>query len=122
VWDALADIAAHVEWMADARAIRFTSTTTTGVGTTFDCDTKVGPFRLTDRMEVTGWDPERSMSVRHVGLVTGEGRFDLSPHRRGTTVTWSETLRFPWWIPSRPAAFVLRLIWRRNLRRLEQTL
>ena len=122
VWDALADIAAHVEWMADARAIRFTSPMTEGVGTTFDCDTKVGPVRLTDRMEVTEWVPERVMAVRHVGVVTGEGRFTLTPRRRGTGITWDESLEFPWWLPSRPAAFVLKQIWRLNLRRFEKTL
>lgn len=123
VWDALADIASHVEWMADARAIRFTSTSTEGVGTTFDCDTKVGPLRLVDRMEVTEWVPEQAMAVRHVGLVTGEGRFTLSPRRRGRTVlAWDEALRFPWWIPAIPASLVLRLIWRGNLRRFERTI
>lgn len=122
VWDALADIEAHVEWMADARAIRFTSPTTEGVGTTFDCDTKVGPLQLTDRMEVTEWAPEQAMAVRHVGLVTGEGRFSLRPHRRGTELGWEETLRFPWWIPAWPAAVVLKQIWRGNLRRFERTL
>ena len=121
VWDALADLAAHVEWMADARAIRFTSRATEGVGTTFDCDTKVGPLRLRDRMEVTEWEPERAMAVRHVGVVTGEGRFTLHPHRRGTELRWEEHLRFPWWLPSAPAALVLKQIWRRNLRRFEQT-
>ena len=122
VWDALADIEAHLEWMADARAIRFTSTSTEGVGTTFDCDTKVGPLRLTDTMEVTEWEPEQAMAVRHVGLVTGEGRFTLRPHRWGTELTWDETLHFPWWIPAWPAAAVLQLIWRGNLRRFERTL
>lgn len=123
VWDALADIASHVEWMADARAIRFTSPSNEGVGTTFDCDTKVGPLRLVDRMEVTEWVPEQAMAVRHVGIVTGEGRFTLHPRRRARTeLVWEESLQFPWWIPSLPAALVLRLIWRGNLRRFERTL
>lgn len=122
VWDALADIGAHVEWMADARSIRFTSSSTEGVGTTFDCDTKVGPLRLTDRMEVTEWVPDRAMAVRHVGLVTGEGRFTLTPHGDRTELSWTETLHFPWWIPSLPAAAVLKQIWRWNLRSFEGTL
>lgn len=122
VWDALADIGAHVEWMADARSIRFTSPSTEGVGTTFDCDTKVGPLRLTDRMEVTEWEPERTMAVRHVGIVTGEGRFTLTPRGDRTELAWAETLQFPWWIPSIPAAFVLQQIWRWNLRSFERTL
>lgn len=122
VWDALADIASHVEWMADARAIRFTSRRTEGVGTTFDCDTKVGPFRLTDRMEVTEWVPDEAMAVRHVGVVTGEGRFTLRRQRRGTQLSWEESLRFPWWIPSRPATAVLRALWWGNLRRFARSL
>lgn len=122
VWDALADIASHVEWMADAVAIRFTSPRTEGVGTTFDCDTKVGPLKLRDRMEVTEWEPERAMAVRHVGLVTGEGRFSLRPDGAGTALVWEESLDFPWWIPGAPAAAVLRLIWRGNLKRFERTL
>jgi carbon monoxide dehydrogenase subunit G len=123
VWDALADIAAHVEWMADARAIRFTSPTEDGVGTTFDCDTKIGPLRLTDRMEVTEWVPDEAMAVRHVGIVTGDGRFTLQPADDDRTeLTWEESLAFPWWIPARPAALVLKQVWRRNLRRFEGTL
>jgi hypothetical protein len=55
VWDYVKDISRHPEWMRDAVAIRFTSHTTQGVGTTFDCDTRVGPFRLTDTMTVTDW-------------------------------------------------------------------
>ena len=123
VWDALADIAAHVEWMADARRIRFLTRQTEGVGTIFDCDTKVGPIRLVDRMEVTEWAPGRAMGVRHVGLVTGTGRFTLRTARRGRTrFTWEERLRFPWWmggpLGATLGAPVLRRIWRRNLRNL----
>ena len=65
VWDEVRDIASHVDWMADARAIRFTSHQQTGVGTTFECDTGYGPFRLTDHMEVTEWDEGRTIGIRH---------------------------------------------------------
>lgn len=123
VWAELADIGSHVDWMADAEAIRFTSASRQGEGTRFDCDTKVGPFRLVDRMEITAWEPERAMGVRHVGLVTGTGRFVLTaagPSR--TVVTWSESLTFPWWMGGPAGAWssrpVLGHIWRGNLRRL----
>jgi hypothetical protein len=93
------------------------------VGTTFDCDTKVGPFRLRDRMAITEWEPEQSMAVRHVGVVTGEGRFTLRPVGDDRTeLVWEEALAFPWWIPSLPAAIVLKLVWRWNLRAFERTL
>jgi uncharacterized protein YndB with AHSA1/START domain len=119
VWSSLADVGSHVEWMADAEAIRFTSPQHRGVGTTFDCDTRVGPFRLTDRMEVTEWDEGRVMGVRHTGLVKGEGRFTLAPTAGGrrTRFTWEERLAFPWSLTGP----VLAAVWRRNLRRLKRT-
>ena len=125
VWADLRHLASHAEWMHDAVAIRFTSRQRQGVGTTFDCDTRVGPFRLTDRMEVTEWDEGRALGIHHVGLVTGEGRFSLRPARRGRThFVWEERLRFPWWMGGPVGALVarpvLRRIWRRNLRNLQQ--
>jgi hypothetical protein len=125
VWADLADIGSHVQWMEDATAIRFTSGRTEGVGTTFDCDTRVGPFRLTDRMEITRWDPGRAMGVRHTGLVTGVGEFRLSPRRRGRTrFVWQERLVFPWWLGGPIGAWlsvpILRHVWRRSMRNLQK--
>ena len=124
VWARIEDVGTHVDWMADAEAIRFTSDQTSGVGTTFDCDTKVGPLRLTDAMTITEWEPGRCMGVRHEGLVTGEGRFTLTAAGDSRTeFTWAEHLRFPWWmggpIGGALGAPVLRGIWRKNLRRLK---
>ena len=123
VWADLADISSHVEWMRDAVAIRFTSDRQQGTGTTFDCDTKVGPFRLTDRMEITAWEPGAAMGVRHTGLVTGDGVIRLRKLRRGRTrLTWSERLVFPWWMGGRVGALaatpVLWLVWRGSMRNL----
>lgn len=121
VWRDVRDLASHVEWMADAEALRFTSRRRSGVGTTFDCDTRIGPFRLVDRMEVTEWAERRRIGVRHVGLVTGTGRFTLRPAgalRRRTRFTWEEELAVPWWLGGPVASIALRLVWRRNLRRL----
>lgn len=123
VWSVVEHVADHVDWMHDAVAIRFTTDRTSGVGTAFDCDTKVGPIRLTDRMEITEWEPERSMGVRHVGLVTGVGAFSLAPLDGGRTAfSWAEELHFPWWMGGRlggaVGAPILRRIWRRNLREL----
>jgi len=125
VWDVVRHVGEHVEWMEDAVAIRFTSARTSGVGTTFDCDTKVGPFRLTDRMEITRWEPRKAMGVRHVGMVTGTGVFTLARRRGGRTrFTWSERLRFPWWMGGPFGAVVggevLRLVWTRNLANLKR--
>jgi Polyketide cyclase / dehydrase and lipid transport len=123
VWARLANIADHVEWMADAHAIRFTGERTSGVGTTFECETRIGPFTTTDVMEVTEWHEDRSLGVRHTGVVSGAGRFVLGGDGPGSTsVTWDERLRFPWWLGGPVAGLVavpvLRLVWRGNLRRL----
>jgi uncharacterized protein YndB with AHSA1/START domain len=124
VWAALEDISTHVRWMADAETITFSSPQTSGVGTTFDCLTRIGPISLVDRMEVTEWTAGRRMGVRHVGVVTGTGAFTLSGRRRGrvTRFSWRERLEFPWWMGGPVGAFaakpVLGAVWRRNLRRL----
>ena len=55
VWDYVRNIESHVDWMHDANAIRITSLRSSGVGTVFECDTKIGPFRLVDKMEITTW-------------------------------------------------------------------
>lgn len=129
VWAAVEDVGSHVEWMADAEAIRFTSDRTSGVGTTFECDTRVGPLRLTDEMEITQWRPGKAMGVRHVGLVTGEGAFTISPagsrfrRQQATRFEWSERLVFPWWMGGPIGGVVggriMRLIWKPNLARLK---
>ena len=124
VWAVVEPIDRHVEWMADAESIRFTGPRTRGLGTTFDCVTKVGPLRLTDKMTVTELEAPRMMGIEHRGVVTGRGRFTLRRRRRGRTqFTWAERLDFPWWMGGPVGALaakpVLRAIWRRNLRRLK---
>ena len=125
VWSVVEPIERHVDWMADAVAIRFTGESTRGVGTEFECDTKVGPIKLTDEMAITEWEPERSMGVRHTGIVTGTGVFELEPIDLGrrTRFTWTEDLTFPWYLGGRIGEIVggqavMKQIWKRNLRRL----
>jgi hypothetical protein len=125
VWACVEDIATHVDWMQDAVAIRFASEQTAGVGTRFECDTKVGPIRLTDHMEITEWVEGEAMGVRHVGVVTGSGRFTLRPvGAHHTEFAWEERLTFPWWLAgpvgARAGAPVLRRIWTHNLRALRE--
>ena len=127
VWRAVEDVERHRDWMLDAAEIRFVGPRRRGVGTTFDCDTRLGPFRLTDRMTITEWRPGKAMGVSHDGVVTGTGRFTLKRLGRrrggGTRFRWEERLRFPWWLGGRVGALVahpvLAAVWRRSLRNLK---
>lgn len=127
VWDVVEPVERHVDWMADAVAIHFQTDQTRGVGTRFLCDTKVGPITLQDHMEITVWEPGARMGVRHTGIVTGSGIFELEPIDLGrrTRFTWTEELRFPWFLGGRlgevvGGQFVMKQIWKRNLRSLQR--
>lgn len=121
-WRRLEVIERHTEWMSDAVALTFTGDLTRGVGTRFVCDTRVGPFRLSDEMEIVSWIRGVEMGVVHRGAVIGSGTFRLDPIDLGRRcrLTWSESLSFPWWMGGPVGATLgrrwLRRIWRRNLR------
>jgi hypothetical protein len=138
VWAVVEPVERHVDWMADAIAIRFETDQTRGIGTMFLCDTKFGPIRLTDRMEITEWIPavdpsadnpgaDGVMGVRHTGLVSGTGVFTIRPLSGGTRslFTWAEDLTFPWFFGGPLGEVVagrllLGPVWRRNLRALKR--
>jgi Polyketide cyclase / dehydrase and lipid transport len=107
--------------MADAVSIVFDGPLRRGVRTRMWCVTAVGPIRVIDHMEITAWEPERTIGVRHDGIVSGSGAFTMEPidEGRGTRFTWTERLHFPWYLGGPLGAFVgrpvLARIWRRNL-------
>ena len=119
VWEELRHIDRHTTWMNDAVALTFLSEQREGVGTSFRCKTKVGPFVTDDIMRITTWVDQREMGVRHEGLITGEGAFVLEGHDGATTLRWTETLVFPWWAGAGLGAWfaapILRVIWKKNL-------
>lgn len=123
VWKAIESIESHTTWMHDAVAIRFLTDHHSGPGTRFECDTQIGPFKLVDVMEITDWEPESTMGVRHQGIVTGEGRFTLLAAPSGTRFSWYEELSFPWYLGGAITAAVsvpvLKWVWTRNLRALK---
>ena len=126
VWEVVEPIERHVDWMADAVAIRFKTDQTRGTGTEFYCDTKVGPIKLVDEMKITSWVPEKAMGVTHTGVVTGTGEFTLEELTPTTTrFVWTEVLVFPWWLGGKLGALVggqivMKAIWRKNLRILKK--
>ena len=123
VWATVEDIATHTRWMADAESIEFVTDQRSGVGTEFDCRTRVGPLATTDRMRVTEWEPGAVMGIEHRGVVTGTGRFTLRAVGADLTeFCWTEELVFPkamgGGLGERAGRPVLERIWRANLRRL----
>ena len=126
VWEIVEPIERHVDWMADAVAIRFKTEQTRGTGTEFYCDTKVGPIKLVDEMKITSWVPQQAMGVTHTGVVTGTGEFTLEELTPTTTrFVWTEVLVFPWWLGGKLGALVggqivMKAIWRKNLRILKK--
>jgi hypothetical protein len=121
VWAEAARLESHVEWMADAHSIEFLSAQRQGVGTRMQVETRVGPLRTKDVIEVVAWEPPHRIAVTHQGLFQGTGQFLLDSHDVGTRFTWEEQLRFPWFlggpIGARIARPILAWVWRRNLRR-----
>jgi len=127
VWAAVADLESHVEWMADADSITFLTDSRAGIGTRMEVASRVGPLRTTDIMQVTEWVDRRRIGVRHTGLVTGEGAFELEAINPTTTrFTWRERLTFSWYLggplTAQVASPVLAAIWKRNLNRLKRHL
>ena len=125
VWEEAADLSAHAEWMADAESVEFLSGSRRGTGTRMEVATRVGPLRTRDIIEVTEWIEGERIGVRHAGLVTGTGSFELTPLGAALTrFTWQENLAFPWFLggrlTARIAALVLAAVWRGNLRRFRQ--
>ena len=126
VWEIVEPIERHIDWMADAVAIRFKTDQTRGTGTEFYCDTKVGPIKLVDEMKITSWGPQQAMGVTHTGVVTGTGEFTLEALTPSSTrFVWTEVLVFPWWLGGKLGALVggqivMKAIWRKNLRILKK--
>jgi len=122
VWEELRHIERHVTWMSDAQRIEFNSDQREGVGTTFDCYTKIAVFSTRDVMTITRWEPPMAMGVTHHGLVTGRGEFALRDIDGSTHLHWSEELDFPWWFGAKLGEWcarpVLRRVWRKNLENL----
>lgn len=127
VWDRVAHLEGHVEWMREARSIRFLGERRSGVGTRMEVETRLGPLRTRDLIEISAWEPLRRIGVLHAGAVTGRGEILLEPLPGGSTrLTWEEELRFPWWLGGRLGERLadpwLRRMWRADLERLRQSL
>lgn len=122
VWDDLARLETHSEWMRDAESIEFLTEQRQGAGTKIRVPTRIGPLRTVDEIEFTSWEPPDRMAIAHRGLFTGTGDISLRSVAQTTTVTWREDVTFPLRfagpIGEFVAAPILRLVWRANLKQL----
>lgn len=121
VWEDLARIESHPEWMIDAVGIEFLTEQHHGVGTRIRVPTRIGPLATVDYMTFTTWEPPHRMVIAHEGKFTGTGELALQSTTGGTALTWHEEIRFPAVFGGRAgewiAAPILRRIWRANLNR-----
>ena len=116
----------QITWIEDAVSVRVLTSHRRGVGVIVAVRTRVlGVPMLTDRLEVTMWDPPRRLVMAHRSLVRGVGEWLLQPFGDGTRFIWTEELALP--VPIigelvllsyRP--FMHRLM-RRSLSNLERT-
>jgi Polyketide cyclase / dehydrase and lipid transport len=115
----------QITWIVDAVSVRVLTSHRRGAGVIVAVRTRVlGVPLLTDRLEVTVWDPPRRLVMAHRGLVRGVGEWLLQPVGGGSRFTWTEELALPVPIlggllvlPYRP--FMHRLM-RRSLSNLER--
>lgn len=126
VWEAVADLGSHPDWMRDAESLAFIGDQRRGVGTRMRVETTIGPLRTVDVMEVTGWKEGSWIEVVHQGLVSGRGKLSVETENATTVARWEEELVFPWWLGGGVTAWLTRpflaKVWRANLRRLEERL
>jgi hypothetical protein len=86
----------QITWIEDAVSVRVLTSHRGGVGVIVAVRTRVlGVPLLTDRLEVTVWDPPRRLVMAHRGLVRGVGEWLLQPVGGGTRFTWTEDLALP---------------------------
>jgi uncharacterized protein YndB with AHSA1/START domain len=125
LWDALADLEAHRDWMPDVRTLRFLTEQRSGAGTRYVIE--VGPLRVRDHVEVTTWAAPSELAITHrIGPARGEGRFVLEVEDAGTRLEWRTRFEAPWWLggnlTERLSAPATRRLLTRNLRSLRRWL
>ena len=86
----------QITWIEDAVSVRVLTSHRGGVGVIVAVRTRVlGVPLLTDRLEVTLWDPPRRLVMAHRGLVRGVGEWLLQPVGGRTRFSWTEDLALP---------------------------
>ncbi len=95
-WEAAVDWPAQHRWVL-ASSVRATSGGGRGVNATVEARTGLGPFALSDPMEIVEWDPPHRLVLRHVGpFVRGDAVYEVTRLPEGRSkLEWSEVLEAP---------------------------
>ena len=118
VFGYIGNIEGQTAWMTDAKKITMLSSQVQGIGVRFRVDTRVGPLRTQDEMEVTDWASGRLIKIAHGGLIKGEGVFSTVDYGMSKTLfSWEEELIFPTFLGGRLAEALARPILTRIFQR-----
>jgi len=104
--------------MLDADRVEVVGDLREGVGVRLVVRTRIlGLPAFTEPMEVIGWEPPRSLTLRHGGIVVGTGTWRLDAEHGGTRFEWIEDVRLGIPFVGEPAARLYAPILRRLMRR-----
>ena len=83
--------------MLEARDFVISTPFREGVGVEGEATVSIGGITTRDRIKVTRWEPERRLTIRHEGWVSGVGEMILTPiGETRTHIFWREELEPPW--------------------------
>jgi len=113
VWARLLQWERQPEWMVDAAAVRVLTGHREGPGVRVAVRTRVlGLPLLTDRLEVSGWDPPERLVV-----VRGRGTWHLEARGPASLLVWAEQIRVPIPLLGELALLLYRPLMRRMMGR-----
>jgi uncharacterized protein YndB with AHSA1/START domain len=126
-WAVLTRWERQADWMLDADAVIVRSAHRSGMGVRLDVHTRLFQIpAFVETIEVTAWEPPRSLSIAHGGPVRGGGTWSLTPIDGGTRFTWAEDVELA--LPllggvlARAYAPVMRTLMRRAQRGLRSAI
>jgi hypothetical protein len=97
VWRALVQWEKQGDWMALTRvSASDQGADDSGIGTTIEAFTGIGPFGVLDKMKVSSWEPPHFCRVEHFGrVIKGIGEFRLVDLGDKTKFDWYEEILAP---------------------------
>jgi hypothetical protein len=97
VWRFLVSWERQGDWMALTRVSASDSgADDSGIGTTIEAFTGIGPFGVLDKMKVISWEPPHFCRVDHYGqIIKGIGEFRLVDLEGSTRFDWYEEIKAP---------------------------